>query len=57
MAGESTDNLDPSHTYLPWITVNGIHDVGKENEIIADIVKWACKNYIGIISINKCKEY
>lgn len=33
-----TTTLDPPHTYLPWITVDGEHDVVKETEIIADLV-------------------
>ena len=52
-----TDRLVPPHTYLPWITVDGQHDVAQEREIIVDIVKWACKSYKGNIKLDACKDY
>ena len=55
-AAFQTNQLDPRHTYLPWIIVDGQHNVAHEIEIIADIVKWACKSNNGT-TIDGCKDY
>lgn len=31
-----------AHKYVPWILVNGVHDVDAENEIIASLTNYIC---------------
>jgi len=46
-SGVATENLDPAHTWVPWVTVNDGHDVGDENFILVNILGYACANYGG----------
>jgi len=46
-AAAATNNLNPHLAYVPYIVVNGKHDVQAENEINDDFVQWACQNYGG----------
>merc|ERR1719431_2158141 len=40
-----TASLSPPHTYVPWITVQGVHT--EEEEAMADLVSLVCKLYQG----------
>jgi interferon gamma-inducible protein 30 len=40
-----TDNLQPPHKYVPWVTVNGDHTEQMEDEAVSDLVKLICKTY------------
>jgi len=40
---QKTDKLSPSHQYVPWITINGIHSTDAENDIISAV----CAAYTG----------
>lgn len=52
-----TESLNPPHTYVPWITVYGQHNVTAENEIISNMVQYVCQNYKGPIQLPACKQY
>lgn len=52
-----TDTLNPPLKYLPWITVDGEHNVSYEKDIIADLAKWVCNNYKGDIKLVTCINY
>ncbi len=40
-----TENLQPPHKYVPWVTVNGEHTEQMEDEAVSDLVKLICKTY------------
>ena len=42
-----TENLNPPHTYVPWIVVNGEHDIGAENNILNSLLAYVCANFKG----------
>ena len=46
-AAAKTEGLNPPHTYVPWITVNGQHDVSAENSILLGILTYVCANFKG----------
>ena len=41
-----TEQLNPSHTYVPWITVNDVHTEELEQEALNDLVKLICETYM-----------
>lgn len=41
----------PKHTYVPWITVDGVHDVDVENKILSNMVEYLCS-----LPQNDCKD-
>ncbi|XP_033637080.1 gamma-interferon-inducible lysosomal thiol reductase-like [Asterias rubens] len=42
-----TDALSPKHTYVPWVTLNGVHTEQIENEATNNLKKLVCKTYQG----------
>ena len=40
-----TENLKPTHTYVPWVTLNGVHTETIEQEAEKDLVKLICHTY------------
>ena len=44
MYSKETDSLDPPHTYVPWVTLNGKHDVEAEGP---KLTKEICDAYTG----------
>ena len=44
---QKTESLSPSHQYVPWVLVNGEHDVDAENKIGDNLLKYVCDNYKG----------
>ena len=38
-----TNSLVPPHTYVPWIVVDGVHDVEAENQIISNMINYLTK--------------
>ncbi|XP_077981320.1 gamma-interferon-inducible lysosomal thiol reductase-like [Glandiceps talaboti] len=44
---EKTDALNPPHTYVPWVTVNGVHTEEIQQEATADLLKLVCDTYTG----------
>lgn len=51
---QAAQATDPNHKYVPWITVNGVHDETAEGDIFDDLLGWACKNYKGSVKIDAC---
>jgi len=45
--GEKTDNLDPSHTYVPWVVVNDQHTNALQSAAMTDLLALVCKLYQG----------
>jgi len=42
-----TDNLSPAHQYVPWVVINGQHNVKEENAVLNDMLSYVCDNYDG----------
>ena len=40
-----TDNLQPTHKYVPWVTINGQHTEKMEGEAERNLIKLICKTY------------
>ena len=40
-----TDQLQPPHQYVPWVTVNGVHTEEIENEALSDLIGLICRTY------------
>lgn len=51
----ATESLNPKHTYVPWIVVNGQHSTSSENAIIKNMVQYVCSIYTGSEKIAACK--
>jgi len=42
-----TENLQPPHEYVPWITLNGEHTEDMEKQAEKDLIGLVCKSYKG----------
>lgn len=51
----ATEKLNPAHTYVPWIVVNGVHSQSIENSIQTNMVRYVCSIYKGTEKIAACK--
>ena len=51
-----TENLQPSHQYVPWVVVNGAHDTNVENQVMNDMLSYICQNYKGTVKIAACAQ-
>jgi interferon gamma-inducible protein 30 len=51
---QAAQNTDKNHKYVPWITVNGVHDANAEGDILDSLVNYACQNYKGSVKIDAC---
>ena len=40
-----TDQLQPAHKYVPWVTVNGVHTEVIQREAQRNLVALICKTY------------
>jgi interferon, gamma-inducible protein 30 len=40
-----TENLHPSHEYVPWITLNGEHSDDIQKQAEKDLIGLVCKSY------------
>ncbi|CAM6001424.1 unnamed protein product, partial [Sphagnum balticum] len=49
-----TEALQPPHTYVPWIVVNGVHSGTSENAITSNMVRYVCSIYKGTEKIAAC---
>jgi len=45
--GVKTDNLNPSHTYVPWVVVNDDHTNSLQSAAMTDLLGLVCKLYQG----------
>ena len=43
----TTESLNPSHYYVPWITLDFNHLANVESEILSSLLDYVCKNYNG----------
>jgi len=50
----ATDNLNPKHTYVPWIVGQGQHTDAIQNEITASLFDYVCANYSGPNKSSAC---
>jgi len=46
-AAVTTSQLNPAHKYVPWITVNNVHDDQMQNDAQTDLLKFVCQQYNG----------
>ena len=51
-----TRQLSPPHTYVPWITVNGVHTEKINDWAMADLLSLICQVYTGPTP-DACKKY
>ena len=51
-----TENLQPSHQYVPWVVVNGAHDTNVENQVLNDMLSYICQTYKGTVKIDACVQ-
>ncbi|XP_046375601.1 gamma-interferon-inducible lysosomal thiol reductase-like [Haliotis rufescens] len=42
-----TDALNPQHKYVPWVTLNGVHNEKIQNEAQNNLIKLLCDTYTG----------
>ncbi|XP_046548800.1 gamma-interferon-inducible lysosomal thiol reductase-like [Haliotis rubra] len=42
-----TDALNPQHQYVPWVTLNGVHNEKIQNEATTNLIKLLCDTYTG----------
>lgn len=40
-----TDNLNPPHKYVPWVTLNGVHTEDIQNQAETNLIALICNNY------------
>jgi len=53
---QAAQNTDKNHKYVPWITVNGVHDESAEGDIYDGLLSYACLNYKGSVKIDACSK-
>ena len=46
-----TESLKPTHTYVPWVTINGVHTEAIEQAAEKDLIKLICETYKVCIKI------
>lgn len=50
-----TEALQPAHTYVPWVVVNGQHSQSSEAAVESNMVRYVCSIYRGTEKIAACK--
>ena len=43
----ATNNLNPAHTYVPYVVGQGVHSDLIQNEVQTSLWFYVCKNYLG----------
>ena len=51
---KTTEGLNPPHTYVPWVVIDGKHDEKSEGELVKNMVKYVCGVYRGDEKIEAC---
>lgn len=51
-----TNALQPPHTFVPWVTLNGVHTEKIQNEAQDDLVKLICETYQGSPKPQACSH-
>ncbi|CAF4644540.1 unnamed protein product, partial [Rotaria sp. Silwood2] len=51
-----TENLQPPHQYVPWITLNGEHTDDMQKQAEKDLIGLICKAYKGSDPPVQCKK-
>ncbi|CAF2982296.1 unnamed protein product [Rotaria sp. Silwood2] len=51
-----TENLQPPHQYVPWITLNGEHTDDMQKQAEKDLIELICKSYKGSDPPVQCKK-
>ena len=44
--GHKTDALQPPHTSVPWITIDGVHNDAIQHEARTDLLTYLCQHYL-----------
>jgi interferon gamma-inducible protein 30 len=52
-----TEQLNPPHKYVPWITLNDEHTEEIEQNALDDLVKLICETYSGSDKPSICFNY
>ena len=52
-----TSELDPPHTYVPWIVVGGQHSDDLQEAISESLLKYICENYHGPDKSLDCEAF
>ncbi|ESO00965.1 hypothetical protein HELRODRAFT_185746 [Helobdella robusta] len=56
MMADKTDNLNPPHQYVPWITINGQHTDSIQEQAERDMVSLVCRAYKGSKKPAACSD-
>ncbi|XP_028407156.1 gamma-interferon-inducible lysosomal thiol reductase-like [Dendronephthya gigantea] len=51
-----TEALKPTHTYVPWVTLEGVHTKEIQNEAESNLIELICKTYKGPVP-SGCEKY
>lgn len=52
-----TQDLNPPHTYVPWVTLEGVHTEEIQNQAENNLVGLICKTYQGSTKPQACQKY
>jgi interferon, gamma-inducible protein 30 len=51
-----TDQLQPAHQYVPWITLNGQHTEDMQKQAAVDLIGLICNTYQGTDLPSQCHQ-
>jgi len=49
-----TESLNPPHTYVPYVVVNGVHDDEIQTDVTDSLFDYVCKTYTGTNKSSNC---
>mmetsp|Transcript_44876 Transcript_44876/g.51575 ORF Transcript_44876/g.51575 Transcript_44876/m.51575 type:complete len:231 (+) Transcript_44876:34-726(+) len=52
-----TEALNPPHTSVPWVTINGVHTDSIQYQAENDLIKLICDSYTGTKVLDACSHY
>ena len=41
---QMAQKTDPNHHWVPWVVVDGVHDINAENQILESLIDYVCGN-------------